>query len=412
MRTWLVIYKHWRITILKNNWKQEIILGLQIALSCFPATTVVALILGLSPSLALFAAGIATIAFALITQGKVPIFLGSSFAFLGGAAIILQRTGDSAYLGGATIVAGVAYLIYALIAKTIGIDKINKFLSPVIVGTMIVLIGTTLMPSALDNIGNTPINWLIAIITIAIIIAVQKFGKGLIQIIPIIIGVVAGYIVSAIVGVVDYSALHSAAWVSLPPVKLPKFDLSAILILLPLTLSTLLEHIGDVKTASNLVGQDFFTDPGIHRTLIGDGVGTMISGFVGFTPNTSYSEGLAVMELTGKAHVTYTIIAAITFFVCSFLGKISGFLLTIPSCVVGAASLVLYYMIASIGIKTYYREKVDFNNPKNLMIAAVMLFFGFSGITFEIGSVSLTGIALAAIIGIILNLTIKEEKNV
>ena len=397
---------------LKNNWKQEAILGLQIALSCFPATTVVALILGLSPSLALFAAGVATIAFAVITQGKVPIFLGSSFAFLGGAAIILQRTGDSAYLGGATIVAGAMYLIYAFIAKTVGIEKINKFLSPVIVGTMIVLIGSTLMPSALNDIGNQPISWLIAIITIAIIIAVQRFGKGLIQIIPIIIGILGGYIVSTILGVVDFSSLTTASWISTPPITFPKFDLSSILILIPLTLSTLLEHIGDVKTASNLVGQDFFEDPGIHRTLIGDGVGTMISGMFGFTPNTSYSEGLAVMELTGKAKVTYTIIAAVTFIICSFLGKISGFLLTIPSCVVGAASLVLYYMIASIGIKTYYREKVDFNNPKNLIIAAIMLFFGFSGITFEIGSVSLTGIALAAIIGVILNLTIQEEKNV
>ena len=397
---------------LKNNWKQEAILGLQIALSCFPATTVVALILGLSPSLALFAAGVATIAFAVITQGKVPIFLGSSFAFLGGAAIILQRTGDSAYLGGATIVAGAMYLIYAFIAKTVGIEKINKFLSPVIVGTMIVLIGSTLMPSALNDIGNQPISWLIAIITIAIIIAVQRFGKGLIQIIPIIIGILGGYIVSTILGVVDFSSQTNASWISTPPITFPKFDLSSILILIPLTLSTLLEHIGDVKTASNLVGQDFFEDPGIHRTLIGDGVGTMISGMFGFTPNTSYSEGLAVMELTGKAKVTYTIIAAVTFIICSFLGKISGFLLTIPSCVVGAASLVLYYMIASIGIKTYYREKVDFNNPKNLIIAAIMLFFGFSGITFEIGSVSLTGIALAAIIGVILNLTIKEEKNV
>ena len=240
------------------------------------------------------------------------------------------------------------------------------------------------------------------------IILISIYGKGFLKIIPILIGIGVGYVVSLFLGVVDFSSLSSAEWIAMPPITLPKFDLNSILILLPITLSTLLEHIGDVKTASRLTGNDFAVEPGLHRTLIGDGVGTMISGFLGFTPNTSYSEGLATMALTGYHTTDITVIAAAAFILLSYFGKLSGFLLTIPKCVIGAASFVLYGMIACIGLNTLYSEKVDFGKLKNILIAAVMLGFGLGGATITIGTVTLSSIALAAIFGITLNVLIKE----
>lgn len=386
-----------------------IVLGAQNALACFPATVLVALVLGISPSLALLAAGLATVSFALITKGKVPIFLGSSFAFLGGAALILENTGDTAYLGGATIVAGATYLVYALIVKLIGVGNLRKALPPVVTGTMILLIGATLSTSAVSNIGGDWRSLLVAAVTVAVTVAVAVFGKGFIKIVPVVFGLLAGCACYALVGKFDGTAIAQASFFEVPPITLPKFDLNSILILLPLTLSTFLEHIGDVEAVGHISGKDFVFDPGLPRTLIGDGVGTMISGVLGFSPNTSYSEGIATLSITKRTEPVIVWVAAGICIALSFFGKLSAVLMSIPNAVLGGLSLVLFAMIASVGLRTLVQGQVDFTNSRNIFVAGLMLIICLGGASITIGTVTIGGIALAAIAGIALNLILPKD---
>lgn len=386
-----------------------IVLGAQNALACFPATVLVALVLGISPSLALLAAGLATVSFALITKGKVPIFLGSSFAFLGGAALILENTGDTAYLGGATIVAGATYLVYALIVKLIGVGNLRKALPPVVTGTMILLIGATLSTSAVSNIGGDWRSLLVAAVTVAATVAIAVFGKGFIKIVPVVFGLLAGCACYALVGKFDGTAIAQASFFEVPPITLPKFDLNSILILLPLTLSTFLEHIGDVEAVGHISGKDFVFDPGLPRTLIGDGVGTMISGVLGFSPNTSYSEGIATLSITKRTEPVIVWVAAGICIALSFFGKLSAVLMSIPNAVLGGLSLVLFAMIASVGLRTLVQGQVDFTNSRNIFVAGLMLIICLGGASITIGTVTIGGIALAAIAGIALNLILPKD---
>lgn len=386
-----------------------IVLGAQNALACFPATVLVALVLGISPSLALLAAGLATVSFALITKGKVPIFLGSSFAFLGGAALILENMDDTAYLGGATIVAGATYLVYALIVKLIGVGNLRKALPPVVTGTMILLIGATLSTSAVSNIGGDWRSLLVAAVTVAVTVVVAVFGKGFIKIVPVVFGLLAGCACYALVGKFDGTAIAQASFFEVPPITLPKFDLNSILILLPLTLSTFLEHIGDVEAVGHISGKDFVFDPGLPRTLIGDGVGTMISGVLGFSPNTSYSEGIATLSITKRTEPVIVWIAAGICIALSFFGKLSAVLMSIPNAVLGGLSLVLFAMIASVGLRTLVQGQVDFTNSRNIFVAGLMLIICLGGASITIGTVTIGGIALAAIAGIALNLILPKD---
>lgn len=384
-------------------------LGSQMLVAIFPATTIVAIILGIDPALALFSAGLATLVAMAITKNKVPMFLGSSFAYIGGAALILEQTGDVAYLGGATIAVGLIYIIYAIIAYIIGVDKIKKVFSPVVSGIMVLIIGLTLAPSAINDIGTGASNLLIAAIVLIIIGIVSLKGKGFIKIIPILFGLIGGYIIAICLCKVNFTSLTTAHWFSVPQFVLPKFDLNSILIMLPITLSTISEHLGDVQSLSAVADKDFLTDPGIHRTILADGIGTAVSGLCGFAPNTTYSEGVATMGLTKRTDQPIIIIAAIWCIVLSFLGKLSGLLLTIPKPVIGVVSLFLYGMIATLGLKTLVSNKVDFSKMKNTIIAGIMLGIAIGGFTITIGTVTLTSIALSAIIGIILQIILPEE---
>lgn len=384
-------------------------LGTQMLIAIFPATTVVALILGLDPALALFTAGIATLWALFITKNKVPMFLGSSFAYIGGAALILENTHDVGYLGGATIAVGITYIIYAILAYIIGLERIKKVFSPVVSGTIVLIIGLTLMSSAVNDIGTTPINWGIAAITLLAIALISIFGKGFIKIIPIIFGLAAGYVAALCLGQVDFTSLHNASWFSLPQFFAPKFDLNSILIMLPITLSTISEHLGDVQSLSAVSGRDLLIDPGIHRTILADGIGTALSGFCGFTPNTTYSEGVATIGLTKRAETSIIYIAALWCIVLSFFGKLSGLLLTIPKPVIGMTSLFLYGMIATLGLTTLISNKVDFSHTRNVIISGLMLGISVGGFTMTIGTITLTPIAIAAILGIILQIILPEE---
>ena len=384
-------------------------LGTQLLIAIFPATTIVAIILGLDPCLALFAAGLATLWAIFVTKGKVPMFLGSSFAYIGGAALILEQTNDPAYIGGATIVVGALYVIYALLAYVIGLERIKKVFSPVVSGTIVLLIGLTLTPSAVNDIGTGGINWAIAAIVILIIGMISLKAKGFIKIIPILFGLVGGYIIALCLGQVDFSTLSNAHWFSIPDFVAPKFDLNSILIMLPITLSTISEHLGDVQSLSAVAGKDFLTDPGIHRTILADGVGTALSGLCGFPPNTTYSEGVATMGLTKRTETPIVFIAALWCIILSFCGKLSGLLLTIPKPVIGMTSLFLYGMIATLGLTTLVSNKVDFSKTRNVIISGLMLGVAVGGFTMTIGSVTLTPIAIAAILGILLQIMLPEE---
>lgn len=384
-------------------------LGTQMLIAIFPATTIVAIILGFDPCLALFAAGVATIAAIFVTKGKVPMFLGSSFAYIGGAALIIEQTGDAGYVGGATIAVGIMYMVYAALAYWIGLERIKKVFSPVVSGTIVLLIGLTLTPSAVNDIGTGGINWCIAAAVLLIIGFVSFKGKGFMKIIPILFGLVGGYVVAVLFGQVDFSTITAAHWFSLPDFVRPKFDLNSILIMLPITLSTISEHLGDVQSLSAVAEKDFLTDPGVHRTILADGIGTTISGMFGFTSNTTYSEAVATMDLTKRTERPIVVIAALWCIVLSFFGKFSAVLMTIPKPVVGMTSLFLYGMIATLGLNTLVNHRVDFSKMRNVVISGLMLGVAVGGFTMTIGTITLTPIAIAAILGILLQIILPDE---
>ena len=400
-----------------------LILGLQHMFAMFGATVLVPILvqgygLPLSIQTTLFFAGIGTLFFHICSKMKVPAFLGSSFAFLGGFSTVatlpaydgLDPETKLAYALGGVVVAGLLYLVLALIIKLVGVKKVMRFLPPVVTGPIIILIGLNLAPSAVSNASTC---WWLAIVSIAIIVVANIWGKGMIKIIPILLGVVGSYIVALIAtlcgaDLINFSAIEGAQAVGIQPFALAKFDINAILVMAPIAIAAMMEHIGDMSAISATVGDNFIEDPGLHRTLVGDGLATAISGMFGGPANTTYGENTGVLVLS-KVHDPRVIrLAAVYAIVLSFSPWFAAVINSIPAAIIGGVSFILYGMISAIGVRNVVENKVDLTNSRNLIIAAVILVcgLGFSGgLTFTIGgtTLTLTSLAIAAIAGIVLN---------
>ncbi len=402
---------------------KNVVLGLQHTFVMFGATVLVPIITGLDVGVTLFAAGLGTLFFHLVTGWKVPVFLGSSFAFIPGLVAIGASEGLPYALGG-IVVAGLLYVVVAIIFKFVSYDNLHKILPPHVTGPMIILIGLILAPVAIQNargdfskpiVDAITVNgaWGIALFTFAVgifvKIALPKFGLKFMSNLPVLIALIAGYLLSIIIGVVDFKAVGEAAWIGIPKFTLPKFSASAIFFMLPIAIVTMVEHFGDVLAIGNVVGKDFIKDPGIHRTLIGDGVATSLSALIGGPANTTYSENTGAVALTGSFNPIIMRIAAVFAIVLSLVPKFTALISTIPGPVIGGISILLFGMISSIGIKNMVDAKVNLSNPKILIIAAAMLVLGLGGATFELGALKLSGLGLAAIFGIVLNLILKVK---
>ena len=378
-----------------------LLLGLQHMFAMFGATILVPILVnsyfegeGLSVQVTLICAGLGTLFFHLCTKLKVPAFLGSSFAFLGGFSTIAQlNTGIFAdmtmgeklpYACGGIVVAGALYLILALVIKVVGVKKVMRFLPPVVTGPIIICIGLSLAPSAVNNAST---NWILALIALAVIIIFNIWGKGMFRIIPILLGVVISYAAALIMqaagltnpdgsAILNFTEVASASWVGLPPFQLCKFNLTAILVMAPIALATMMEHIGDMSAISATVGENFIEDPGLHRTLIGDGLATAFAGMVGGPANTTYGENTGVLELSRVHDPRVIRIAAVFAVILSFIPKMAEIIGSMPSAIIGGVSFMLYGMISAIGVRNVVENHVDFTKSRNLIIAAVILVSG------------------------------------
>ena len=412
-----------------------LLLGLQHMFAMFGATILVPILVnnyfkgeGLSIQVTLFCAGVGTLFFHLCTKLKVPAFLGSSFAFLGGFETVSKldtgifkdmSMGEKLpYACGGIVVAGALYLVLALIIKLVGVKRAMRFLPPVVTGPIIICIGLSLAPSAVNNVQT---NWLLAIIAFAIIVIFNIWGKGMLKIIPILMGVVIAYAVAVVLNalgiknpdgsvIINFAPVAQAGIVGLPPLQLCKFDLTSIMIMAPIAIATMMEHVGDMSAISATVGENFLSDPGLHRTLLGDGLATAMAGFIGGPANTTYGENTGVLALSRVYDPRVIRIAAVYAIILSFSPKFDALVNSIPSAIVGGVSFILYGMISAVGVRNIVENQVDLTKSRNLIIAAVMFVsgLGFSsvgGVTFTVGgaAVTLSGLAIAALCGVILN---------
>ena len=384
---------------------KEWILSIQHLFAMFGATVLVPLLVGINPSIAILTAGIGTLIFHLCTKGKVPVFLGSSFAFITPIITISTMYNDYSYVQGGIIVVGLIYALMSFIVYKIGVDKINKILPSHVVGAMIIVIGLSLVPSAVTNIQT---NSMVALATLGISLLITFFGKGFIKQLGILIGVVCGYLLSLCLGIVDTSVIQNASLIALPTLSLPKFSLEAIMIIAPLSLCTLCEHIGDITTNGTVVGKDFVKDPGLHRTILGDGLATLVAGLLGSVPNTTYGENTSLLAITKNYNPKLLRRTAMIAIVLSFIGIFGAVLQSVPACVIGGISLQLYCMIAWIGVKNI-KDNKSYKSIKKLIVIAVILIVGLSGFTITLGTVVISGLALAVIVGVILNLVLNHK---
>ena len=416
------------------------ILGLQHMFAMFGATVLVPILVGgyfkeatgepvtrgLTVAVTLFCAGVGTLIFHVCAKFKVPAFLGSSFAFLGGFYTVANLNAGrfavmgadekAAYACGGVVIAGCLYFVLAGIIKLVGIHKVMRFLPPIVTGPIIICIGLSLAGSAISNAST---NWLLAVIALAVVIVFNIWGKGMFKIIPILMGVAISYVLAVILNaagftnadgsaLIDYSAVASASIIGLPHFQLCKFDITAILVMAPIAIASMMEHIGDMSAISATVGENFIEKPGLHRTLMGDGLATAFAGLIGGPANTTYGENTGVLELSRVYDPLVIRIAAVMAVIVSFVPKFSAIISTMPTAIIGGISFMLYGMISAIGVRNIVENRVDLTKSRNLIIAGVIFVcgLGFSdGLTFEVGSTSitLTALAIAAIAGIILN---------
>ncbi|MEY8364218.1 uracil-xanthine permease family protein [Anaerovoracaceae bacterium 41-7] len=390
-----------------------LILGLQHTFAMFGATILVPILTGLDVSVTLLMAGLGTLLFHLLTKGKVPAFLGSSFAFLGGYAAVAPMVDGTPneemlpYACGGVFAAGIIYVIMAALIKAFGARRVMRFFPPVVTGPIIISIGLILAPTAITNCQT---NWPLALIALLSIIIFNIWGKGMVKIIPIILGVIISYIAAIFMGEVDLSAISEEAIIGLPHLTVMKFDISAIITIMPIALATMMEHIGDISAIGATTGKNYISNPGLHRTLLGDGLATCLSSAFGGPANTTYGENTGVLALTKIYDPRVVRIAACFAILLSFIPKISFAISSIPAAVIGGVSLILYGMISAIGIRNVVENQVDFTKSRNTIIAALILVcaLGFNaagGISFTIAgaTITLSGLAIAAIVGILAN---------
>ena len=399
-----------------------LVLGLQHRFAMFGATVLVPILvsgygLPLSIQTTLLMAGLGTLLFHICTKLKVPAFLGSSFAYLGGFEAVAQlnsgkyagMSGDEklAYALGGVVVAGALYLVLALLFKVVGAKKVMRYFPPIVTGPMIIMIGLNLAGSAINNAQT---NWWLALVAIAVIIVANIWGKGMVKIIPILLGVVVSYIVALIFGQVDFTAVSQANIVGLQKFTIAKFDLTSILVMAPIAIAAMMEHIGDISAISSTTGRNFIEDPGLHRTLMGDGLATAFAALFGGPANTTYGENTGVLALSRVYDPRVIRLAAVYAIILSFSPKFDALVNSIPAAIVGGVSFILYGMISAVGVRNIVENRVDLTKSRNLIIAAVMFVsgLGFSavgGITFMVGdaAITLTGLAIAALAGVLLN---------
>lgn len=406
-----------------------LILGFQHVFAMFGATVLVPTLTGLSVSDTLLFAGLGTLLFHLLTKGKIPAFLGSSFAFLGGYAAVKKLVTDAnlatsvnwiPYAGVGVAAAGLLYVVLAGLFKAFGPEKVMRYFPPVVTGPIIICIGITLSASAVNNASA---NWWIAIVAVLVIVAANIWGKGMIKIIPILLGVVVSYAVAAFAGQVDFTEVHEAAWIGLPltwsDTSFSLFGnvdssllISSIIIMMPIALATIIEHIGDICAISSTVKQNFIENPGLHRSLMGDGLATSMAALFGAPANTTYGENTGVLALTGVYDPKVVRIAAVIAVLLSFSPKFAALVHAMPTATIGGVSLILYGMISAVGVRNVVENQVDFTKSRNVIIAALImsLALGISfsvdgAISFTVGgaTISLSGLAVAALVGILLN---------
>ncbi len=400
---------------------QQALAGSQMLFVAFGALVLMPLITGLDPNVALFTAGIGTLLFHLVTKGQVPIFLASSFAFIAPIAYGIQTWGIPGTMSG-LFCAGLVYMLMSYAVKLRGADFIHRLLPPVVVGPVIMVIGLGLAPvavnMALGKAGdgsfvlieqNTAM--IISFSSLISTLVVATKAKGVFKLVPILAGVVVGYILSLIFGVIDFSPVSSAAWLSVPNFVAPEWNWQAILFMIPVAIAPAVEHVGDILAISNVTGKDFLKKPGLHRTLFGDGLATSAASLFGGPPNTTYSEVTGAVMLTRNFNPKIMIWAAVIAVLLAFVGKFGAVLQTIPSAVMGGIMILLFGTIASVGLNTLVRHRVDLSNARNLCIVSVVLVFGIGGMAFNFGDFSLQGVSLCAIVAILLNMFLPRMKH-
>ena len=408
-----------------------IVLALQHVFAMFGATILVPILVNaaagevvLTIPVALVTSGIGTLIYLLCTKGKSPVYLGSSFAFITPIAAAFLKGGISGAMTGIMAV-GILYIIVALIIKFVGKDWLDKLLPPVVIGPMIMIIGLGLAPSAISQIGiaaGSAMEWktvLVAFVSFLVTAIVMTKAKGFFKVIPFLFGIISGYVVALMLGMIDFSAVSEAKFFAMPNFMLPfvdyKISFTALVTILPIALVTICEHIGDHKSLSNIIGKDLIKDPGLDRTLLGDGIATFVAGFLGGPANTTYGENTSVVGMTKVASVKVIGLAAIISIMFGFLGKFTALISTIPDAVLGGVSLLLYGFIAVNGLKVLISNQVDFEKPVNVIVASTMLVLGLGGAAISIVSgdlsVTISGMSLASIAGILLNLALRGKED-
>ena len=396
---------------------RKLVLGIQMLFVAFGALVLVPLLTGLDPSIALFTAGAGTLLFHALTGGAVPIFLASSFAFIAPIQFAMKQFGPGA-TAGALFCAGLVYLVFSAMARVGGRELLNRYLPPIVTGPVIMVIGLKLAPVAVGMTrsfdGGTPDGRAVFIAACALLTAVAAvmYGKKLLSLIPVLCGIVVGYLVALAMGVVDFTPVREAAWFQIPwtaalakgTFAKPVFDVAAILYMLPVALAPAIEHVGDVLAISSVTGKDYLKSPGLHRTLLGDGLATSLAGLLGGPPNTTYSEVTGAVALTKATDPGLMRIAAVAAMVLAFAGKLGAVLRTIPAPVMGGIMLLLFGMIAAIGVNSLVKARVDMSRSRNLVIASVILTAGIGDMTVTCGRFCLGGIGLAGLVGVLLNL--------
>ncbi len=393
---------------------RKVILALQHLIAMFGATVLVPVLTGFDTSVALVSAGVGTLIFHAVTKKKVPVFLGSSFAFIGGIIAVKEaHNGDLAYAQGGIVVAGLLYILVSFIIRKIGVDFIKKYLPSHVIGPMIIVIGLNLVPVAF---GMASEHFVLASVTLGTALIINFFTKGFIKQLSILIAVAAGYTLAYMLGEVNPAAMTNAPIFAIPSFTLPKFSLSAIAVLAPIVLAVFMEHVGDITTNGQVVGKDFVTNPGLNRTFLGDGIATVFAGLVGGPANTTYGENTGVLAITKNYDPSILRLSAVFAIILGFLAKIGGFMGTIPTPVMGGISMMLFSMIALVGVQTLKNNKMEFSATNTIVIIAIIVlglwesyFQNVTGIQIGIRineAVSITGLSLAAIVGVVLNIVL------
>src|SRR5690554_1246221 len=394
-------------------------LGLQHVFAMFGATILVPILTGLNPAVALFTSGLGTLTFILVTGGKVPAYLGSSFAFIAPVAfIVAQEQWGIPYAMGGVIVSGLVYVAVAAVISVTGVKWLQRLLPPVVVGPVIMVIGLGLAPAALDMTGMTAPDAtiadpgvIVALLTLAFAVGASLMTRGFTSTIPVLVAVVGGYLVSVLLGLVDFTPVREAAWFGVPQFTAPRFDWSAIMVIAPVAIVTMAEHLGDVFVLSTITGRNFYEKPGLHRTMLGDGLASALAGLFGGPPNTTYGENVGVMAITRVFSVRVIAFAATLALGMSFVPKLGALIQSIPTPVMGGVAMVLFGVIAASGVRTLVESRLDFSHKRNLIIPSVILVVGIGGAVLQLGPFQLQGMALAAVVGVVLNLVLPRSAS-